>query len=198
MSRSIAATVLANAKKQEAEDLKNAKSIIISAVQEDMDKQLDSLEEWIHITVKYNFTECDRLLPEEVQKVAWNLGFDCRIVKEGFYIAIPLWKKGEKKTTAQLMLYHHQMALRKRIKDLKAEALVVAKRDCQEVLTKLKEGKYKIKYDDREYIVTVEIRKERWRMNFYHEQVKSIMEARGFKDIVLLRDAWLIYMPKNK
>lgn len=224
MSRSIAATVLANAKKKEAEDLRNAKrqeeenrkkaerqhkqdlenakSVIISAVQEDMDGRLNCLEEWKYISgediVAYNFSECDRLQPEEVVEVAHSLGFNCRRLRGSFYVAIPMWKKGEKKTTAQLMLYHHQMALRKRIKELKAEARVVAKRHCKEVLEMLEKGKYKMEYDNTEYTVTVEIRTEGTGIPFYVSQVKSIMKARGFKDITLRTDAWLIKMPKNK
>lgn len=221
MSRSIAATVLANAKKQEAEDLRNAKrqeeenrkkaerqhkqdienakSVIISTVQKSMDGWLNSLMEWkADKVLAYNFDDCVRLFPREIAEVAQSLGFTCEYQNKLFWISIPMWKKGEKKTTAQLMLYHHQIALRKRIKELKAEAWVVAKRDCKEVLTKLQEGKYKMKYDNMEYTVTVAIRTEGTRMQFYADQVRSIMKARGFKDMILLADAWLINMPKNK
>lgn len=223
MSRSIAATVLANAKKQEAEDLRNAKrqeeenrkkaerqhkqdienakSVIIGKVQEHMDGRLDFLLEWsTDDEIAYNFDDCERLHPSEIVEVAQSIGFTCEYKdKSGiFLISIPMWKKGEKKTTAQLMLYHHQMAMRKRIKELKAAARVVAKRHCKEVLERLEKGKYKMEYDNTEYTVTVVIRTEGTGIPFYVSQVKNIMKARGFKDITLRTDAWLIKMPKNK
>lgn len=225
MSRSIAATVLANAKKQEAEDLRNAKrqeeenrkkaerqhkqdienakSVIIGKVQEHMDGRLACLEEWEYITGNnselYHFEEyIIRLYPSEIVEVAQGLGFNCDYISKVFFVSIPMWKKGEKKTTAQLMLYHHQMAMRKRIKELKAAARVVAKRHCKEVLERLEKGKYKMEYDNTEYTVTVVIRTEGTGIPFYVSQVKNIMKARGFKDITLRTDAWLIKMPKNK
>lgn len=221
MGRSIAATVLANAKKQEAEDLKNAKrreeekrkkaerqhkqdpknakSVIISAVQEDMDNWQKCLREWkAGDEVEYDFSKSVRLLPSEIVEVAQSLGFTCEYQNKLFWISIPMWKKGEKKTPAQLMLYHHQMALRKWIKELKAEAWVVAKRDCKEVLERLEKRDYDTRYNSQRYAITVPIVTEGLRMAFYDEQVRSIMKARGFKEVILMRNAWQIIFPKNK
>ena len=225
MSKSIAAMVLANAKRQEAEarkeakrkeeearrrdkkqreeNIKNAKSIIIGEVQEDMDKFLNFLEEWNYITGEksrgYAFDGCKGLQPSEIAEIAQNLGFNCEVtLGGGFIVSIPMWKKGEKKTIAQLMLYHHQMSLKKNIKELKAEAKVVAEKDCQEALKKLKSGEYTIKHDENEYCIKVVMVPGVKQIPFYGEQVQNIMKARGFENIVLMGGTWLIAIPKNK
>ncbi len=224
MSRSIAAKVLANAKRQEAEELKiakkqeeearkkaqqqrkqaieNAKSEIIAKIQENMDGKLNCLEEWDYITGEnrlraYHFYD-NILASSEIAKIAQDLGFDCKVSKEGWFaVSIPMWKKGEKKTTAQLMLYHHRMALKKRIKELKAEALVVAKRDCKEVLARLKKGDYTVAYSNQVYRILVPMVTEGLRMAFY-EEVRSIMKARRLDNIEWMRNTWQIRFMKNK
>lgn len=222
MSRSIAAKVLANAKKQEAEAFKEAKrkeaealkkakeqekecrkkieSEMIAVVQEDMDAKLKDLEEWNHTTEEnsrvYQLEECSKWPADKVAKIAQGLGFICEWGGyQKYSIYIPMWKKGEKKTTAQLMLYHHQRALKSQIKKLKEEAKVAAKSECQKMLEK---GEYTITRYEKEYMITVVRETERRRIPFYIEQVLSIMAARGFNEVVFTASSWLIYMPKDK
>ena len=129
MRRSVATKVLAIANKREKEYLKETKDGIITKVQEELDICTKRMQKWeyIHYANGSGYSKGYKRINfpgqsysrQQLGKILRELGFCCKFDNETVYIAIPMWEKGEKKTRAQLMLYHHFNSIKKAIKEKK-------------------------------------------------------------------------------
>lgn len=211
MGKSVATNVLAIANKREKEYLKETKDGIVAKVQEALDSYAQCMREWEYIIYtngsgmykgykRSNFPGQD-YSKQQLEKILSELGFWCKFDSNGVYISIPMWKKGEKKTRAQLMLYHHLKSVKKAIKEKKEKEEAQAKEDFQHVLSQLESGDFESKLgDDGNYLITIKLAEGRREGTEYRTKLKSLVEKRGFilgyyeePDTKLV-----LYLPKKK
>lgn len=199
MSRSIAAKTLATAKKRDRDFVKNVKSQTFARVQVEMDGYLKRMEPWRYIAGQCGMgVGVDRKSQKQVEEIIKGLGFTVNSGNAIIYLSIPMYQKDEKKTPAQLMLYHFNQKLNKARKEQKEEQKARARKNCQAVLAKLDSGDFQSVRKTHDYEISVNAEFDNSGDDYVIE-VERIMRRRGFAKVYVLGTEWKIYMyDKNK
>lgn len=199
MSRSIAEKTLATAKKRDRDFVKNVKSQTFARVQVEMDGYLKRMEPWPCIAGQCGMgVEVDRKSQKQVEEIIKGLGFTVNSGNAIIYLSIPMYQKGEKKTPAQLMLYHFNQKLNKARKEQKEEQTARARKNCQAVLAKLEIGDFQSNcktIDYYEISVNAEFDNSG---DDYLIEVERIMRWRGFAKVYVLPSEWRIFIQDKK
>lgn len=158
MSKSLKQSVLAIAKKNEAERLKNAKEKILGLVQGLYDKALEVKGYEFHVEpLKIPIRDVEDSSDDTnyVQQAISDLGYEFRTesiygtygTPTHYVLYVPGCVKGQKKTPAQLQCYKFEAECKKRARAEEQERNRIAQehRDharlaCEEVLERLKKG----------------------------------------------------------
>lgn len=209
--KTVAEITLAIAEKREKNQREKLENGIISYVQCEMHEHLARVTEWPYITgktrLKLPMDMCSSYDERQIREVLKMLGFDHESenfptrARKMWYISIPMYQKGEKKTKAQLMLYHFNQELNKQIKVLKKEQEAKAREDYQTILQKLKDGEFESKLrrkgESTVYWITVNLGRNFSSGEYYSEKLKQLITRHGFLEIRIDYQRVNMYLQEN-
>lgn len=141
MSKSIASKTLAIVKKQEEERLGIVKENFLDIMRKEFEKRVINCNPWPEASSIGYRTIFDDFSVADLEVVCKELGFKFRYssdVPRSYFLCIPRYVKGEKRTQAQLMLYRSNSEIKKRIKFQRQKAKEISK----EALEKIKKGDF--------------------------------------------------------
>ncbi len=181
MSKSIKEKALSIAKEQEAERNQEAKEKFLNIMREEFEDRISDCKPWTAIgTSYYRFEEeFDSFLSDQLKTICEDVGFLLKIdCERGILLAVPEYIKGKKRTEAQLMIYHSDIEINRRIRAIKAKAREM----CKEALEKIKNGYFVSSKVCDSYVIKLTVSYSE-RSSYFEGEVKRVFEKKGFEFI---------------
>lgn len=186
MGKSIAKQVMTIADKRETERLKALKDVIHKKFYEHFQKRIDEFKPW-EIGISTLDINSSKITPKGIsntdfRRICTDLGFTIKFATLQYYeLSVPEWIEGEKRTPAQLLVYHTNIEINRKIKAERA----AANEFCKQVIHKLADGDFDVIGIDHSentttYTIEVLVASPSNRTIYFGDEAIKLLEKRGF------------------